>query len=283
MDGEVHRFGAFIDATGQDTLSATDLPFPTLVAQGGVLKSATPKAVAILHSDRDPDIVRTGGIDVDEFYRPRLGLMSEGRLYCAAIAFLPTRAVRAGHYQCPRHWRNGWTRDPERPCHRTAAAVSDLGINRITDTACQTLRPVFGRTSAWFLSIDKGGRAVCLCRFCFHRFFPETQNQPLCGETRWYPAFRPEPPHRPLAILTGEFLGQQHSGKRGIGPLAAQSCSGHLLKWPRGQKPVPADGRIHQRNIRALGNMQIGFGQNRHISDRNRPAARITVSAAVGG
>jgi hypothetical protein len=38
--------------------------------------------------DRDPDMVRTGGIDVDEFYRPRLGLMSEGRLYCAAIAFL---------------------------------------------------------------------------------------------------------------------------------------------------------------------------------------------------
>lgn len=88
VDGEVHRFGAFIDATGQDTLSATDLPFPTLVAQGGVLKSATPKPVAILHPDRGPDIVRTGGIDVDEFYRPRLGLMSEGRLYCAAIAFL---------------------------------------------------------------------------------------------------------------------------------------------------------------------------------------------------
>ncbi len=88
MDGEVHRFGAFIDATGQETLSATDLPFPTLVAQGGVQESATPKAAAIRQPDRDPDMVRTGGIDVDESYRPRLGLMSEGRLYCAAIAFL---------------------------------------------------------------------------------------------------------------------------------------------------------------------------------------------------
>ncbi|SOC48366.1 uncharacterized NAD(P)/FAD-binding protein YdhS [Rhizobium subbaraonis] len=88
VDGEVHRFGAFIDATGQETLSATDLPFPTLVAQGGVQVSATPKAAAIRQPDRDPDMVRTGGIDVDEAYRPRLGLMSEGRLYCAAIAFL---------------------------------------------------------------------------------------------------------------------------------------------------------------------------------------------------
>lgn len=83
-----HRFGAFIDATGQETLSATDLPFPTLVAQGGVRESATPKPGAFQLPDRDPTMVRTGGIDVDEFYRPRLGLPSTARLYCAAIAFL---------------------------------------------------------------------------------------------------------------------------------------------------------------------------------------------------
>ena len=88
VGGTTHSFGAFIDATGQETLSATDLPFPTLVAQGGVRKSATPKVEAILSLDRDPDMVRTGGIDVDEFYRPRLGLMSTARLYCAAVAFL---------------------------------------------------------------------------------------------------------------------------------------------------------------------------------------------------
>lgn len=88
VSGMVHRFGAFIDATGQETLSATDLPFPTLVDQGGVREAATPKVEAIMSLNRDHDMVRTGGIDVDEFYRPRLGLMSEGRLYCAAIAFL---------------------------------------------------------------------------------------------------------------------------------------------------------------------------------------------------
>ncbi|THV17365.1 FAD/NAD(P)-binding protein [Rhizobium rhizophilum] len=88
VSGTTHRFGAFIDATGQETLSATDLPFPTLVAQGGVREAATPKVEAIMSLDRDPDMVRTGGIDVDDCYRPRLGLMSQGRLYCAAIAFL---------------------------------------------------------------------------------------------------------------------------------------------------------------------------------------------------
>ncbi|MDG7109364.1 hypothetical protein OVN26_10625, partial [Streptococcus pneumoniae] len=62
--------------------------FPTLVDQGGVREAATPKVEAIMSLNRDHDMVRTGGIDVDEFYRPRLGLMSEGRLYCAAIAFL---------------------------------------------------------------------------------------------------------------------------------------------------------------------------------------------------
>lgn len=86
--GAAHPFRAFIDATGQDTLSATDLPFPTLVAQGSVREAATPKPVTILVPDRDADMVRTGGIDVDECYRPRLGLASEARLYCAAIAFL---------------------------------------------------------------------------------------------------------------------------------------------------------------------------------------------------
>ncbi len=88
VDGQIHRFSSFIDATGQDALSATDLPFPSLVQQGGVRESATIEAAVIRQPDRDPDRVRTGGVDVDECYRPRLGPVSDGRLYCAAIAFL---------------------------------------------------------------------------------------------------------------------------------------------------------------------------------------------------
>lgn len=83
-----HVFDAFIDATGQSSLSATDLPFPTLVSQGGVRRSETPKAGALMADDGSVPTVRTGGIDVDEQYRPKLDQLLCNRLYCAAISFL---------------------------------------------------------------------------------------------------------------------------------------------------------------------------------------------------
>lgn len=85
---EKHVFDAFIDATGQESLSATDLPFPTLVAQGGVRRSQTPKAGAMMAEDGAVETVQTGGIDVDDLYRPKLDQPLCNRLYCAAIAFL---------------------------------------------------------------------------------------------------------------------------------------------------------------------------------------------------
>ncbi|CAD7045735.1 FAD/NAD(P) binding domain-containing protein [Pseudorhizobium halotolerans] len=88
VGGKAIDFDAFIDATGQETLSATDLPFPTLVAQGGVRKSTTPKAQALVMGNEPADVVRTGGLDVDEYYRPNLAEPLSNRLYCAAIAFL---------------------------------------------------------------------------------------------------------------------------------------------------------------------------------------------------
>tara|TARA_R110002051_G_scaffold169598_1_gene240225 strand:+ start:21479 stop:23170 length:1692 start_codon:yes stop_codon:yes gene_type:complete len=88
VGGERHVFDAFIDATGQETLSATDLPFPTLVAQGGVRRSATPKAGALMAEDGSVEMVRTGGIDIDDLYRPKLDQPLCDRLYCAAISFL---------------------------------------------------------------------------------------------------------------------------------------------------------------------------------------------------
>jgi hypothetical protein len=88
VGGKAIYFDAFIDATGQETLSATDLPFPTLVAQGGVRKSTTPKAQALVMGNEPADVVRTGGLDVDEYYRPNLAEPLSNRLYCAAIAFL---------------------------------------------------------------------------------------------------------------------------------------------------------------------------------------------------
>jgi uncharacterized NAD(P)/FAD-binding protein YdhS len=86
--GESHVFDAFIDATGQATLSATDLPFPTLVAQGGVQKSATPVAQGFVTDVDIVPMIRTGGIDIDEQYRPRTTAPLCNNLYCAAISFL---------------------------------------------------------------------------------------------------------------------------------------------------------------------------------------------------
>jgi uncharacterized NAD(P)/FAD-binding protein YdhS len=86
--GQTHLFDAFIDATGQETLSATELPFPTLVAQGGVQKSATHKAQTLILPGVAPQIVRTGGIDIDDRFRPNVPAHLSNRLYCAAISFL---------------------------------------------------------------------------------------------------------------------------------------------------------------------------------------------------
>jgi uncharacterized NAD(P)/FAD-binding protein YdhS len=86
--GETHAFDAFIDATGQETLSATELPFPTLVAQGGVQKSATQKVQPLILPGAPVEIVRTGGIDVDDCFRPNVTARLCNRLYCAAISFL---------------------------------------------------------------------------------------------------------------------------------------------------------------------------------------------------
>lgn len=86
--GEIHAFDAFIDATGQETLSATELPFPTLVAQGGVQKSATQKVQPLILPGAPVEIVRTGGIDVDDCFRPKVPAPLCNRLYCAAISFL---------------------------------------------------------------------------------------------------------------------------------------------------------------------------------------------------
>ncbi|MBP1853238.1 FAD/NAD(P)-binding protein [Rhizobium halophytocola] len=89
-DGDTVQYDAFIDATGQHSMSATDLPFPTLIAQGGVRKAMTPAPQdGLIDEDHAPLQRRTGGIDIDETFRP---VFTDGQftnhLYCAAISFL---------------------------------------------------------------------------------------------------------------------------------------------------------------------------------------------------
>jgi uncharacterized NAD(P)/FAD-binding protein YdhS len=86
FEGQELVFEAFIDATGQHGLSARDIPFPTLLKQGVVKKAATVSAVS-LEGD-DDQIVRTGGIDLDDSFRPVFHDNLSNNLYCGSIAFL---------------------------------------------------------------------------------------------------------------------------------------------------------------------------------------------------
>ncbi len=77
-------FAAFIDATGQHALSASDLPFPSL-RKADALKEARTKTGDI---DGDQSFRRTGGIDIDDDFRPRVDPGISNRLYCVSVPFL---------------------------------------------------------------------------------------------------------------------------------------------------------------------------------------------------
>ncbi|MGA1804756.1 FAD/NAD(P)-binding protein [Rhizobium sp. HT1-10] len=87
-DGETHAYPAFIDATGQHPLSVRDIPFPSLLKQGVLRKAATNETLAIIDSGENHTVVRTGGIDLDDAFRPRFEMPVTNKLYCAAISFL---------------------------------------------------------------------------------------------------------------------------------------------------------------------------------------------------
>lgn len=85
--GQRVAFDAFIDATGQASMSARDLPFPGLIEQGVIKPAATPEG-ALIRGDAEESFVRTGGIDLDGAFRPKFTANLCNRLYCAAISFL---------------------------------------------------------------------------------------------------------------------------------------------------------------------------------------------------
>ena len=84
-DTQSMSFSAFIDATGQHALSASDLPFPSL-RRADVLKDAQ---TTIRELDKaNASFRRTGGIDIDEDFRPRVGPDLTNHLYCVSVPFL---------------------------------------------------------------------------------------------------------------------------------------------------------------------------------------------------
>lgn len=88
IDGQRHAFAAFIDATGQQAVSAWDVPFPSLIEQGAVRQARTVKAAAALAGKDEPAEVATGGIDLDSQFRPKFENPLSHNLYCVSIPFL---------------------------------------------------------------------------------------------------------------------------------------------------------------------------------------------------
>jgi uncharacterized NAD(P)/FAD-binding protein YdhS len=88
IDGERHSFEAFIDATGQSAVTAWDLPFKSLVEKGLVREALTNKASNALAATDDTALVATGGIDLDDKFRPRFEQPLCHNLYCVSIPFL---------------------------------------------------------------------------------------------------------------------------------------------------------------------------------------------------
>lgn len=76
------RFEAFIDATGRNSADAPDLPFPSLLKPGLVEEAKTEV------SEETGATKATGGIEVDEHFRPIVDRNVCTNLYCISIPFL---------------------------------------------------------------------------------------------------------------------------------------------------------------------------------------------------
>jgi hypothetical protein len=88
VEGKTLAYAAFIDATGQHSMSADDIPFPSLQEQGVVRKAQTVEAQSVF-DEGSPDVtVETGGIELDDAFRPIFQHNLSNKLYCAAISFL---------------------------------------------------------------------------------------------------------------------------------------------------------------------------------------------------
>lgn len=86
-EGRVH-FDAFIDATGQGRLSASDIPFPGLVNQGVVGKAKVRTGANLIVGDEVGGQEEAGGVGLDACYRLEFHQPLCNRLYCLALPFL---------------------------------------------------------------------------------------------------------------------------------------------------------------------------------------------------
>lgn len=86
LNGGTTHFPAFVEATGQKTKSAADIPFPSL-KEPGLLRPAR-AAHKLLAIAGQEEAEETGGIALDEAFRPLLLQPLCNRLYCLSLPFL---------------------------------------------------------------------------------------------------------------------------------------------------------------------------------------------------
>jgi uncharacterized NAD(P)/FAD-binding protein YdhS len=86
-EGRVH-FDAFVDATGQGRLSASDIPFPSLLKQGVVGKARVRSGSPLIVGDEPAEMEEAGGVGLDSSYRLQFDQPLCNRLYCLALPFL---------------------------------------------------------------------------------------------------------------------------------------------------------------------------------------------------
>jgi len=82
------HFPAFIEATGQDALSAPDLPFPSLLQAGEVTEATVPAGGGPVTFSKEEPKRRTNGIKLDAKFRPVIVAPVCNNLFCLSLPFL---------------------------------------------------------------------------------------------------------------------------------------------------------------------------------------------------
>lgn len=86
--GRTIAFPAFIEAIGQDTLSAPDLPFPSLLSKGGVKIATAEVPPDIIVDAAEVVKTETAGIALDSTFRLIVDPTMCNNLYCLSLPFL---------------------------------------------------------------------------------------------------------------------------------------------------------------------------------------------------
>ena len=81
-------FEAFIEAIGQDTLSAPDLPFPSLLQKGAVREALVPEGPDLASGAASGEKVETKGLALDSKFRPVITAPLCNNLFCLSLPFL---------------------------------------------------------------------------------------------------------------------------------------------------------------------------------------------------